>query len=295
MPPLPSALLTGLLLACGAAAVVVMMNRLGRPQSEPGARQLVLHRVFGWAFVAAFLLLFGTMFGRFYSYWEEDSPRIVLHYTAAFTLLLLLLLKIAITRFYPGFRKHLFLLGFSVFLLAFLTAASALAHYLVRMTQRTPYISHAGISSAPDLELGKQLFIERCRTCHVLDAILKPRPAKAWETVVDAMAKLAWPRIRPDEAKQIFHYLSTTRVPGGPSVGTGSTVLDEHCLPCHEPAELLVSPRTREAWDRVVKRMSDTSPSLVPANYHAQIVDALLEVQSRAASGTGAGKAAPAR
>ena len=31
------------------------------------------------------------MFARFYAYWEEDSARIVLHYSAAFALLLVLL------------------------------------------------------------------------------------------------------------------------------------------------------------------------------------------------------------
>lgn len=283
MSPLLSAILTSVMLLCGAAAVVVMMNRLGRPNSEPGPRQLVLHRLFGWAFVAAFLVLIVTMFGRFYAYWEEDSPRIVIHYTAAFALLVLLLFKVAVARLYPGFRTHLFALGVLVFLLASLAAASALAHYLVRMTQRAPYISHAGLSSAPDLELGKQLLIERCRTCHVLDAILLPRPAKAWENVVDAMSKLAWPRIRPDEARQILHYLITTRVPREPSAGTGYEVLDEHCLPCHEPAGILASPRTRGEWVEVVARMSRTAPDLVHVADHGRIVDALLAAQSKAA------------
>lgn len=284
MSPLLSALLTSVLLLCGAAAVVIMMNRLGRPQSEPGPRQLLLHRIFGWAFFAAFLVLIGTMFRRFYAYWEEDSPRIVFHYTAAFALLLLLLLKVAIPRLYPGFRKHLFPLGFSVFLFAFLAAASALSHYLVRMTQQTPYISHGSISSAPDLELGKQLFIERCRTCHVLDTILRPRPAKAWENVVNAMSKLAWPRIRPDEAKQILYYLTTTRMPRGPSAGTGEPALDEQCLPCHEPGEIFARPRTRNEWDAVVTRMSGISPNLVHAADQGRIVDALVASQSRAAA-----------
>ena len=286
MNPFLSALLTSVMLLCGGAAVVVMMNRLGRPQQSPSPRQLVLHRLFGWPFVAAFLVLIATMFGRFYAYWEEDSPRIVIHYTAAFALLVLLLLKIAIARLYPGFRTHLFALGVLVFLLAFLTAASALSHYLVRMTQRAPYISHASLSSAPDLELGKQLLIERCRTCHVLDTILRPRPAKAWENVVDAMAKLAWPRIRPDEARQILHYLVTTRIPREPSAGTGYEVLDEHCLPCHEPAEVFKSPRTREEWVEVVARMSRIAPELVHVADHGPIVDALLAAQAREAAPT---------
>ncbi|MHB8762911.1 MAG: hypothetical protein ACYDA8_00995 [Deferrisomatales bacterium] len=301
MSPLLSTLLTSLFLLCGAAAVVVMMNRLGRPGSQPSPRQLVLHRVFGWAFAASFAVLFGTMFGRFYAYWEEDPARIVFHYTASFALLLLLLLKVAIARFYPGFKKHFFVLGISVFFFAFLTVAGALSHYLVRMTQREPYISHGGISTAPDLELGKQLLIERCRTCHLLDKILQPRPAEAWGTVVDAMAKLAWPRIRPDEAQQILHYLTTTRVPRAPASGTGQTVLDEHCLICHSSAEIFARPRARQEWDAVVLQMSDMAPDLVPATRHAVLVEALLAAQAaaavpqdpRGASGVPPGKAPP--
>lgn len=282
MSPFWSVLLTSSFLLCGAAAVVIMMNRLGRPESQPNPRQVFLHRVFGWAFATAFAVLFGTMFGRFYARWEEDPARIVFHYNAAFVLLLLLLLKVAIARLYPGFKKHFFVLGISVFLFAFLTAAGALSHYLVRVTQREPYISDAGISTTPDLEIGKQLLIERCRTCHLLDAIMRPRPAEAWKTVVDAMAKLAWPRIRPDEAQQILYYLTTTRVPSAPAVGTGHTVLDQHCLICHEPAEIFARPRTRPQWAAVVRRMSNIAPDLVPAARHATFVDALVDAQSGA-------------
>lgn len=154
MTPLPSAAMTLVMILCGAIAVVVMMNRLGRPDSQPTLLQINIHRVSGWIFVASFLALFGTMVIRFYYFWEEDPARIVLHYAAAFVLFLLLLLKISIPRFYPGFRKHLFAIGFSVFTLAFLTAASALSHYIVRTTLRAPYISHTTLSDEPNLALG---------------------------------------------------------------------------------------------------------------------------------------------
>ncbi|GAB4270581.1 MAG: hypothetical protein Kow0092_25030 [Deferrisomatales bacterium] len=295
MSPLWSVILTGIFLLCGAAAVVVMMNRIGRPGSQPSPRQLVWHRVFGWAFVAAFWILFATMFRRFYAYWEEDPARVVLHYTASFALLLVLLLKVAIPRFYPGLKKHLFPLGFSVFLLAFVTTAGPLAHYLVRVTQREPYFSHEGISTEPDLALGKQLLIERCRTCHLLDRVMRPRPAEAWETVVRAMTKLAWPRIRPDEARQILHYLTATRVPRGPVAGTGHPVLDAHCLICHESAEIFARPRTRREWDGVVRQMFGIAPDLVPASEHVRIVDALVEAEAEAAARKEGEGAAPPR
>lgn len=284
MQPLSFALMTCAMLMCGGVAVVVMMNRLGRPESPPTPGQILLHRVAGWGFTGFCLIIFIAMFKRFYAYWEEDPARIVLHYTTAFALLLLLVLKVGIPRFYPGFRKHLFPLGIAVFLLAFLTAASSLSHYLVRITQQVPYISHASISSSPNLELGKQLMIERCRTCHVLDKILKPRTAAAWESVVAEMAKLAWPRIRPDEATQILYYLTETRTPRPPTTNTGDSLLDGHCLPCHQPTEIFAVKRTPGEWEKIVLRMSKEAPEIVPAVKRKQLVDALTGIQSRYAS-----------
>lgn len=281
MPPLPSAILTCVFLLCGVGATTVMMIRLGRLENQPGSRLLYLHWIFGWGFTAAFLVMLTTMFGRFYAYWEEDPARIVFHYTAAFALLVLLTIKIAVPRLFPRLRSHLFLLGSGVFLLAFLTAASALSHYLVRITQRAPYISHSDISTDPDLDLGKELFIQRCRTCHIIDTILRQRPAREWEKVVNAMSKLAWPRIRPDEAKQILHYLTETRVPREKPVGTGVAVLDMHCLPCHKPDEIFAKTRDRKGWEVVVKEMSGISPENVPAAQFGPIVDALVEEQAK--------------
>ena len=182
-----------------------------------------------------------------------------------------------------------------MFLFAFVTTAGPLAHYLVRMTLREPYVSHEGISTEPDLELGKQLLIERCRTCHLLDRVMQPRPAEAWGTVVRAMTKLAWPRIRPDEAQQILHYLTTKRLPRGPVVGTGHTVLDAHCLICHEPAEIFARSRTRQEWDNVVRQMFGIAPDLVPASEHVRIVDALVDAEAKASAQKDAEDAAPRR
>jgi cytochrome c5 len=151
------------------------------------------------------------------------------------------------------------------------------------MTQKAPYISHASVSTAPDLALGKELFIERCRTCHVIDTILQPRPTDDWERVVDEMTQLAWPRIRPDEAKQILHYLATTRIPKAGSVGTGFTVLDLYCLPCHKPDEIFANFRTLKEWEKVVGMMAEIAPDQVPDSEHELILKTLMEAQSKRA------------
>ncbi|TAL18411.1 hypothetical protein EPN96_01180 [bacterium] len=231
-----------------------------------------------------FLVLFVTMFVRFYSFWEEHPARIVFHYTTAFAIPLLLLLKIAIPGKYPGFRKHLFPLGVFVLLLSFLTAGSGLAHYFVRMTQQKPYLSHAPDKGEPDLAMGKELLIERCSTCHLLETVLRPRPAHNWEKVVEEMTMIAWPRIRPDEATQILFYLTETRSPKAGSAAA-PTELETHCLSCHEPGEIFAKQRTRQEWDAVVRAMADIAPEKVPVDQHDRIVDALVEAQSKAAAG----------
>jgi cytochrome c5 len=265
-------------------AVVIIMNRLGLPGSPPTPRQLVLHRFFGWGFVALFLLLIVTMFTRFYVFWEEHPARIVFHYALSFALLLLLLFKVAVARRYPGFRKQLFAIGLSVFILGFTIASIGLSHYFVRMTQRSPFISFASLATAPDLQLGKQLLIERCTTCHILSTILQTRSVGDWEKVVDDMTKRSWPRIRLDEATQILTYLSEIRVPKEGSAGTGFAIIDETCFTCHGYAEVFGKIRTRKEWDEVVRRMSETAPDKVPVARHGRIVDALLEAQAKAAA-----------
>jgi mono/diheme cytochrome c family protein len=279
MTPLPSAILTCVFILCGIAAMMIMLNRLGGTESQPTPRQILWHQFFGWVFAASFVVLFATMFVRFYSFWEEHPPRIVFHYTVAFAIPLLLFLKIAIPRKYPSLRKHLFQLGVVVLLLALLTAGSGLAHYFVRLTQKTPYLSHAPDKAEPDLAMGKELFIERCGTCHLLENILRPRPAQNWEKVVEDMTMIAWPRIRPDEATQILFYLTETRSPK--DGGAGPSELQTHCFSCHETGEIFTKQRTRREWDAIVRAMTDIAPEKVPANQHDRIVDALVETQEK--------------
>ncbi len=148
------------------------------------------------------------------------------------------------------------------------------------MSERHPYISHAKLDPAIlDVKLGKELFVEKCSTCHVLENIMEPRSAEAWEKVVNDMIVLAEPRITRDEGAIILHYLDTTRIPK-PLKETGEvSLLDKHCLPCHDATEVFSKQYSRAGWTEIVKQMTQYDSKIVPPEKTDEIVDFLMETQ----------------
>jgi hypothetical protein len=125
-------------------------------------------------------------------------------------LLLLLVIKLIIPRFFPGLIKHLFLLGLSVFLVAFSLVGISAGDYIVHTIRKLPYIAHVDLSESPlDIRLGKQIAIIKCSTCHVMKDILITNSPEKWERIVNRMVTLAAPQIPPGEARQILHFLVT--------------------------------------------------------------------------------------
>jgi len=220
MSPEISTFVSILFLLSGAAAAGSMMLRLGR-QSVSRAL-LVVHRVAGWSFAILFVVMTAVMTERMTRHWEPLSPLTTVHGTLAVTLLLLLTLKLVIPRFLPGFVKHLFLLGTSVFLLAFTLVGISAGYYLVLKIRKVPYISHNDLANTElDAQRGKQFLIVKCATCHVVKDILVTNTPEEWEKIVNRMVRLAAPQITPGEARQIIYYLATEY---GPDSGSGNQV-----------------------------------------------------------------------
>jgi cytochrome c5 len=198
----------------------------------------------------------------------------------AVSLVFLLAVKILIPRFFPKLGKNLFLLGIGVYLISFTLVVITGGYYLIRRLESAPYISHAKLASHMlDEKLGKELFIEKCSTCHVLENIMKPRSAEAWEKVVNDMVVLAGPRITRDEGGQILHYLTVTHVPNPLTEPDESSLMQKHCLPCHDATEIFAKRYNRTAWTEIVKQMNQYDAELVPAENIDEIVDFLLKNQ----------------
>jgi NADH:ubiquinone oxidoreductase subunit 4 (subunit M) len=190
-----------------------MMMKFGRQSTSRPL--LIIHRVAGWSFAIVFVVMTGVMTERMTRHWEQLSALTTVHGTLAVTLLLLLMLKLVIPRFFPGLAKHLFLVGFSTFLLAFTLVGVSAGYYLVLKIRKIPYISHNDLSNTElDAQRGKQFLIVKCATCHIVKDILTHNSAEEWERIVNRMVKLAAPQITPGEARQIIYFLATEYGPG---------------------------------------------------------------------------------
>jgi len=280
MNPLVSTITSGFFLLFGAIAVYTMMRRMGGKElSKPGVYTTV-HKIAGWTFVILFIAMFVFMLERVENYWEESSPRITLHITLALALLLLLVIKVTIPRFFSRLGKNLFLLGTGVYLMAFSLVTLTGGYYIIRTVERTPYLTHAGLPEhILDENVGKELFINKCSVCHMLDKIMRPRSTEAWDTVVNEMVSLAEPRIRVDEGIQILHYLTMTHVPKQLEVLGEVPLIERHCLSCHEAKEIFVRRYSKAGWREIVKKMNEYDPEIVPLDKLDEIVEFLVESQ----------------
>jgi hypothetical protein len=215
MSPELSTILSILFTALGAVAVWTMMMRLGRQSTSRAF--LIIHRVAGWSFALVFVVMTVVMTERMTRHWEPLSALNTVHGTLAVALLFLLTLKLVIARFFPGLAKHLVLIGFSSFLLAFTLVGISAGYYLVLKIRKIPYISHNDLSNTElDAQRGKQFLIVKCATCHVVKDILSYNTPEEWERIVNRMVKLASPQITPGEARQIIYFLATEY---GPQAG----------------------------------------------------------------------------
>ena len=267
-------------LICGAVAVYTMMASMGKSQISRPDIYARWHKIAGWVFVALFLLMLIFMIGKLENYWEEPPSRITLHIFLALILFLLLLTKISIPRFFPKLGKNLFMFGFTIFLASFTLIGITGGYYVIRRVKKLPYVYHSEMPEQMlDERFGKELFITKCSTCHMLKDIMKPRSKKAWEDVLNEMLILAEPRITVDEMNQILYYLSLTHVPE-PFRGPGdASLVEKHCLPCHDATEIYEKRFNRTAWMEIVRQMNQYDPEIVPEGKIDDIVDFLINNQ----------------
>lgn len=277
MGPVTSTIISALFLITGGFAAFTMMSLQGGRKIKNPKRIILIHKISGWVFTALFAVMFIFMIQRVEDYWEESSPRIALHVALAVGLLFLLTIKILIPKVFRGLSKHLLPIGLLVYFTGFTLVGISGGYYLVRVAKGTPYISHVELPEhLRELRIGKELFITKCSICHALKEIMAPRSPESWETVVNEMVKLAEPRINPDEAAQILHYLTETHVPEPFEGPADASLLEKHCLPCHDALEIFKDSHTRASWTEVVEKMNGYSPDIVPEYKIEEIVEYLL-------------------
>ena len=281
MSPFLSTLLSAIFVLCGAVAVYTMMVIQGGKASNPKL-YMKIHNAAGLLFGALFILMFVYMLKKAGQYWEHFSALVAIHITLAVLALILLVFKVATPRLFPRLNKNLYLLGTGLFLVSFTMVFISASHYITHAVRGDPYLSQANLPKHMlDERLGKELFIDKCATCHMLERIMQPRSPRSWEEVVNEMVALAAPRITLDEAGQILNYLTKTHVPRTKEIPVEATLTQRHCLPCHEPSELFTMRYNRAGWTEIVKKMHGYDPDIVPLEKTSEIVDFLLKAQEK--------------
>lgn len=280
--PLISTAASLIFLLIGAVAVYTMMARIGKKDISRPELYTKIHRIAGWSFAALFVGLFIYMLTRLSNYSDEFTARITIHFTLAIALLCLLSIKISVPRYFPNLGKSLFSLGAGVYMLTFPMVLITAGYHIEKLITHEPYVYHGDFDkNFADERLGKEFLITKCSTCHVLESILKPRSEKAWGIIVSRMVALARPRIREGEASQILAYLGKNFVPKTIEPPAGASLIEKHCLPCHDAKEIYKTPYGLIAWKAIIKKMSEHDENIVPPARVNELAEYLVKHQEK--------------
>lgn len=197
-------------------------------------RAIMAHRVFGYVFLAIYVVLIIQMVPRLWTYQIEFPARTVVHISLGMAIGAALILKIAIVRFFRRLEQTLVpSLGTSVLVgsvvLIGISVPSAFREALAtgklfneenRKRVRT-LLAQIGsnelteeerirLSSTDSLRAGQRVLRQECIDCHDLRTVLaKPRTPENWRQTVRRMADrtTALNPIEKDEQWQVTAYL----------------------------------------------------------------------------------------
>jgi mono/diheme cytochrome c family protein len=212
-----------LFLVLGIAATFLMYHLWGYPfdheklKSSAPPRLMLLHRVLGYAYVAVYLILMTQMVPRLWRYQVEFPARTVVHLTLGMMVGVLLVIKIAIVRFFKHLEGTLIpLIGTvvmvcTVLLLGLSVPFSLRAIYLERhapggsafgeenlrrvsmllsRAQLPGELPPADLATTAGLHKGQSVLMTRCVQCHDLRTVLaRPRTPNEWTDVVRRMSE----------------------------------------------------------------------------------------------------------
>ena len=213
-----SAILGLIFLGLANASVFLMFKLWGYPFDEEthtstAPRSLMrLHRLIGYAYAVLYVFMMWHMVPRLWNYQVELPPRTVAHLMLGITIGVLILVKIAILRFFRHFEESMPYIGTCLLICTYLliglsvpftfreaalrTQTKAFSEEGIARTRKL--LANAGLSTeAPLDELaskrklreGQRVLQRKCVVCHDLRTILvKPRTPTDWVRLVNRMA-----------------------------------------------------------------------------------------------------------
>ena len=216
-----SAILGLIFLGLGLGATFLMYYLWGFPfdkatrTSAAPKRLMGLHRAIGYAYGILYIIMMLQMVPRMWQYQVELPPRTVAHLMLGILIGIILIVKIAITRFYRHLEEWMPYLGTALLTctvlllglsLPFVFRERALASEavggsvfsvenrqrvarLLRLVDVPPRIPLADLSTIRSLSAGRSVLLEKCVRCHDLKTSLeRPRTPSDWVSTIGRMA-----------------------------------------------------------------------------------------------------------
>ena len=213
-----SAILGLIFLGLANASVFLMFKLWGYPfdkethKSEAPRSLTLLHRCLGYAYAILYVFMMWYMVPRLWSYQVELPPRTVAHLMLGITIGVLILVKIAILRFFRHFEEAMPYIGVTLLICTYLliglsvpfsfheTVLSAKSgafsdkgiartRQLLDTAELPPEAPLDQLASKRKLREGRHVLQRKCVVCHDLRTILaKPRTPPDWVRLVHRMA-----------------------------------------------------------------------------------------------------------
>lgn len=184
---------------------------MAAPAAAPTANRAILaHRVFGYIFLAIYVVLMVQMVPRLWTYQIEFPARTVVHLSLGMAIGVILLLKIAIVRFFRRLDQAMvpllgtcLLIGSTVLIGISVPSAFREALAVNRMMNETnrsrvrTLLAQTGLDASECARLttvdalrrGQRILRQQCIYCHDLRTVLaKPRTPENWRQTVARMA-----------------------------------------------------------------------------------------------------------
>ena len=200
------------------ASVFLMFKLWGYPfdketrTSEAPRALMLLHRCLGYAYAILYVFMMWHMIPRLWNYQVELPPRTVAHLMLGITIGVLIIVKVAILRFFRHFEESMPYIGVALLICTYLLIGLSVPFTLRETVLRTQtrafseegmvrtrqLIETAGLpEDAPldqlatkrKLREGQHVLQGKCVICHDLRTILaKPRTPPDWVRLVNRMA-----------------------------------------------------------------------------------------------------------
>jgi cytochrome c553 len=158
----------------GVIAVFSMLTLMGKTERKMSATSLrKIHRGAGLAFTLLLFILSYLCLKYQVIVRDQLSLRAILHGFLSLFLIIILIIKLSIVRFYKQFLKFAPTMGITVFALAFVVFTSSAGYFFFRsghtiaIPERTSAPAQTVLEG--NAEKGASLFKSYCATCHYAD------------------------------------------------------------------------------------------------------------------------------